>query len=124
MLGEVSDGSRQSMNRVGYPIIAPTVAAGTTDGDVETSAGKRLGSDVVGVGPIQNQERLNAAAGGGLAAEIAHAAQVALAFLADVGDEHHAAADIREVGEERKHARDREQSRQTRAVIGDTRAVQ
>src|SRR5690349_4405568 len=105
MLGEVSNGPRQGVHRVGDAIIAPTVAAGAIDGDIETAAGERLGSDVVGVGAVQNQERLNATAGGGLTAEIAHAAQVALSLFAHVGDEHDAAADIREFGEERKYAR-------------------
>src|ERR1700676_5015727 len=54
MLGKISDRPRQSMHGVGNPIVAPTVSAGAADGDIETAAGERLRSDVVGVRPVQN----------------------------------------------------------------------
>ena len=63
------------------------MAARTGDGDIEAAAGEGLGSDVIGVGPVQDQKGLDAAAGAGLTAQIAHPAQVAFAFFAHIGDE-------------------------------------
>ena len=93
------DGARQRMHRIRDSVIAPAMAARAGDGDVEAAAGQRLGSDVIGIRAVQNQKRLDAAAGAGLAAQIAHAAQVAFAFLADVGDEHQPAEQLFEAVE-------------------------
>src|SRR5580704_14963671 len=56
IFGKVSDRPRESVHRVGDPIVAPTVSARTGNGDVEPAAGQRLRGNVVGVGPVQNQE--------------------------------------------------------------------
>ena len=87
LFGEGSDGARQRMDRIGEAVIAPTMPAGAANGDVETAAGESLRRNVIDIRAIQNQERLNPASGARLPAQIAHAAQVALAFLTHIGDE-------------------------------------
>ena len=79
------------MDGVGEAVIAPAMAARSADGDIEAAAGESLRGDVIDIGAIQNQERLDSAAGAGLPAQIAHAAQIALALLAHIGDEDEAA---------------------------------
>src|SRR6202040_1368989 len=76
IFGKVSNRPRESVHRVGDSVVAPTVSARACKGEVEPSAGQRLRGDGIGGGPVQNQERPYAAAGGRLAAEITHAAQV------------------------------------------------
>ena len=79
---------------------------------------------MIDIRAIQNQERLDARAGAGLPAQVAHAAQVALALLADVGDEDQVAELVGEIGEGLDHARDGQQRGQPSAVVGDARAMQ
>src|SRR5229473_11644 len=62
MVGEGGDGARQGVYGVGDAVIAPTMPARTANSYVKTAAGKRLGSDVVGVGSVKNQKDLNPAA--------------------------------------------------------------
>ena len=100
LFGEVSDGARQRMHRIGDAVIAPAMPAGTADGDIEAAAGQGLRSDVIDIRTIQNQKRLDPASGGGLTAQITHAAEIALALLADVGDEDQIAEVIGEIGKE------------------------
>ena len=98
MFGEVGDGARQRMHRIGDAVVAPAMAARTADGDIEAPAGQGLRSDVVVIGAVQNHKGLNLPAGAGLTAQVAHAAKIALAFFAHVGDEDQAVEDFREFG--------------------------
>ncbi len=74
------------MHGVADAVIAPAMAAGTGDAHVEAPAGQRLAGDVIGARSIQDEEGFKTRSGGG-AAQIAHSAQVAFAFLADIRNE-------------------------------------
>ncbi len=62
MVGEGGDGAREGVYGVGDAVIAPAMPARTADRHVKTAAGKCLGSDVVGVGSIEDHKGLNPAA--------------------------------------------------------------
>src|SRR5689334_25405532 len=118
MLGEETDGAREGVDGIGESVIAPAMAAGAGDADVEAAAGQGLRRDVVGVRSVEDQERLNAAAGTRLAAEVAHAAEIAFAFFADVGDEDQTVEEIGIV-ERTDDAGDGEECGESGAVVGD-----
>src|SRR5579862_729233 len=64
MLSKERDCARESVHRIGDPIVAPAVAARPGNSDIEPPAGQRLRGDVVGIGAVQDQERPDTAAGG------------------------------------------------------------
>ena len=63
-------------------------------------------------------------AGARLPAQITHAAQVALAFFADIGDENQIAKVVDQIGERLNRFSDGQQRRQSRAVIGHAWTMQ
>ena len=69
---------------------------------------------------VQNHEGSDPRAGAGLAAQIAHAAQVALALLADVGDEHQVAEGIGQIRAKRSISRAMASSAVSPAPLSET----
>src|ERR1700693_4341600 len=114
--GKGGNGARQRMDRVGEAVIAPTVAAGAANSDIEAPAGESLRGDVIDIRTIQNQKRLNPDSGVRLAAQITHAAQVALAFLAHIGYENKIPKFVKQRGERVDGTCAGEQRRESRAI--------
>ena len=76
----------ERVDRIAGAVIAPAMPARAGDGHFKAAAGQGPAGDVIGVGAVQNQEGF----GPGtirVPAQVAHAAQVALALLAHVGDQ-------------------------------------
>ncbi len=57
--GEQRDGAAERVHRIADAEIAPAMAAGSGEGDLEATAAQRAGGDVVGVGAIHDQEAVN-----------------------------------------------------------------
>ena len=122
---EISDGARESMHRIADSEIAPAMAARAGERDFEAAAAKRLGGDVIERGAIQNQKCRNLRDQRGLPADMAHAAQVAFAFFAHVGDQQQTPPGALFLG---RHlfdgAGNGQQRRESGSVIGDAGAEQ
>ncbi len=109
------DGAADEEDGVGRAGIGPGVASGAGDGDAEAPAAEGAGDDGGGSGAFEGQQRSNAAAIGALREEMAHAAEIAFAFLADVGDEEQGVRRL-DFGKA-KGGEDAEQGGQTGSVV-------
>ena len=119
-IGEQGDGAAEGVERVADAVIAPAMAAGAGEGDFEAAAAEPAGGDVVGIGAIHHQERFDLAGQRRLLAEVAHAEQVALALLADIGHQQEAeGADSGSVAPFFQTRADGQQGGQSGAVVGD-----
>src|SRR6185437_8700151 len=77
----------QSHDRIRHAEIAPRVPTGSGNADLETAAAERLRDDGVATGAINHDAGRNGILPFGCRKNVAHAAQIAFAFLADVSDE-------------------------------------
>ena len=114
---EAHGAANQRVDRIGHAEIGPAVAAGTGDDDFEAARSQRFGGDVVDAGAVENDDGFQAVTIG--IDERAHAAEIAFAFFADVGDKQNGALrlDARFVN----GARDGHQRRQAGTVVGNSR---
>ena len=67
--------------------IGKTVAARAVDGDLKAAAAEGLGNGGVRAGAVENDVGGDAASERALIVEVTHAAQIAFAFFADVGQD-------------------------------------
>ena len=86
-VGEVSEGSAEYKDGVGGTGISPGVSSGAGDGDTEATATEATGDDGVAATTFEGDGGGDAVAIGLVGEEVAHAAEVALAFLAYIGCE-------------------------------------
>ena len=115
---EFSDHPAERVDRIAGAIVAPAMPAGAGDGHFKAAAGQGPAGDVIGVGAVQNQERFRPGSIR-LPAQVAHAAQVALAFLSHVGDQQGRQRRVRQ-GRRRVPGGGQGQQRgQARAVVGN-----
>ena len=85
------EGGGQRGDGVGSAGVSKTVAPGSGNGDLIAAAAKSLRDGCVGAGSIENNVSGDAAGERAVLVNVAHAAQVALTFFADVAkdDERH-----------------------------------
>ena len=96
------------------------MAAGARDGDIEAPAGQRCAGDVVDIRAVQYQKGARSALSVRLPAQVAHAAEISLALLADIGDQYRSRAANPQPGGAAFHtAAMRQQGRESSAVIGN-----
>ncbi len=103
---------------MGHAEVRPTVAAGAGDDGLYAARGERFGGDVVGAGAVENDHGFEFGFIG--VDQSAHAAEIAFAFFADVGDEENAAARV-DLGF-LTGARDGDEGGEAGAVVGDAGA--
>ncbi len=114
------DPTHERVDGIGHAEVGPAVATGAGDENFETSRGERFRGDVIGAGAVENDCGFEFGAVG--VDESAHAAEVAFAFFADIGDEENCAARFDSGFMDR--ARDGDQCGQAGAVVGNSRRVQ
>ena len=90
LVGEPGNGMAEGVDRIGVPGIAPTVAAGAGEQDLEAAAGQRPVGDALERRAVEHEPGADARRERRLAGQVPHAAEVAFALLADVGDQHQA----------------------------------
>ena len=110
------------MDGVADAVIDPTVAAGALEGDFVAAAGEGFGGYVFGGGAVEYEERADAGGERGGGAEVAYAAEVAIAFFADVGDEDGGGGEAAEGGRRFHGADEGEEAGEAGAVIADAGA--
>src|SRR5712672_4023030 len=107
-----------TVDRVGHAEVRPTVAAGAGNDGFHAARGERFGGDVVGAGAIEYDHGFEFGFVG--VDQSAHAAEIAFAFFADVGDEEDAAARV-DLGS-LTGARDGDEGGEAGAIVGDAGA--
>lgn len=122
VFGEDGDHSREGVDGVADAVVDPAVAAGALKGDFVAAAGECFGGDVFGGGAVEDEERPDAGGERRGGAEVEHAAEVAVAFFADVGDEDGGGGEAAEGGRRFHGADEGEEAGEAGAVVADAGA--
>ena len=86
-VGQGGNGAAEQDDGIGGAGVGPGVASGAGEGDAEALAAQGAGDDGRGSGAFEGEQGADAAAVGAVLEQVTHAAEVALAFFADVGGE-------------------------------------
>ena len=82
--GEFTEDAGKEKDGVGRAGVGPGVAAGAGDGEAETEAAEGVGDDGGGAGALEDEDAGDAAGERAAGEQVAHAAEIAFAFFADV----------------------------------------
>ena len=119
IFGEDGDHAGDGVDGVGDAVIVPAMATGALDGDFVSAAGECFVGDVTGGGAVEDEEGADFGSEGGLGTEVAHAAEVAVAFFADIGDEDGGGGEAGERGGGFEGADEGEEGGEACAVVTD-----
>src|SRR5579884_934198 len=125
-LRELADQFAERMYGIGRAVVIPTMPAWAREGDFKAPARERLSCNVFGRRAVEHDERADVFAlpGQTVQTKITHAAEVALAFLADVSDQHDARGKRVEAMVFTQQPRERQQRREACAVVRNAGADQ